>query len=258
MEEKKIIMLEDRVCYDNDDWYVWADILYDVDNKKIVVDKYGHGDRRHYSSVDYKDCGHDLDNEIVRACLDKVLGGIDDAAIKDKEYVGIPLKDGSVIFNENTLWRNGKMVTKKAANYTIYGADNGMIADGVGDMIIDKLIEQGQSVREVAHLIAYSISYANCDYRHLQHACQQLIRKALPLVPMTDEMREAYDILAAHREEVKKNRPRPAEDKKRAELKEWADKKFPNETDEFKQDKIERAIRNWKVNRQMMYGYRRW
>lgn len=37
------ILLEDKVCYDWDDYGVWGAVLFDLSTKKVVTEKYGHG-----------------------------------------------------------------------------------------------------------------------------------------------------------------------------------------------------------------------
>lgn len=256
----KYVVLENSISYDWDDYGVAADILYHVDEKKILVDFYGHGSqpitnkdnsikytdlvKNHTLNIDLKDIANALIenlklNDYGLTCLDfpdkidniffpcKVTRG------KYKTNDGILLK----LFVPND-YKNSRFNKQKAV---VFFSDRNEIME-VSPSYVN--LEQSEkynvlwrnnilnytleNMLDVAHLIAYRISYSACDTTNYRNGIRKILYQ--------NRIQYTIDInnINYPKQKEREQKFNDFKTKKMNDLKIWADEKFPDKTENEK------------------------
>ena len=214
METKvNYIVLEDGICYDNDDYDVYGAVLFDLNTREILTVKYGHG-------VDMPQRNESKELDLAIACgliteeeLKQVLVGnpkfnpimLDDIAA-DKR-LNIPCKvsnrckyvKGDAILlkfirQKDSYSRGGyikvALVYSPSQNtLATIGMNSINISDEVWANINRKVKERMVDELSLGHLIhqyAYKMSYYSSDWRTFQQTQYQHLCLAFPYAPSPD------------------------------------------------------------------------
>ena len=254
------MVLENSISYDWDDYGVAADILYHVDEKKILVDFYGHGSqpitnkdnsikysdlaKNNTLNIDFKDIANALIENLKLidyglSCLDfpdkidniffpcKVIRG------KYKTNDGILLK----LFVPND-YKNSRFNKQKAV---VFFSDRNEIME-VSPSYVN--LEQSEkynvlwrnnilnytleNMLDVAHLIAYRISYSACDTTNYRNGIRKILYQ--------NRIQYTIDInnINYPKQKEREQKFNDFKTKKMNDLKIWADEKFPDKTENEK------------------------
>lgn len=254
------VVLESSIPYDWDDYGVAADILYNIAEKKINVDFYGHGSQslsNNENSIKYSDLAKnntlnidfkDIANALIEnlklidyglSCLDlpdkieniflpcKVIRG------KNKTNNGILIK----LFIPND-YKNSRFNQQKAV---VFFSDKNEIIE-VSPSYLN--LEQSEkynvlwrnnilnytleNMLDVAHLIAYRISYSACDTTNYRNGIRKILYQ--------NRIQHTIDITNINYPKQKEREQKFNEfkTKKMNDLKIWADEKFPDKTESEK------------------------
>lgn len=255
----KYVVLESSIPYDWDDYGVFADVLYNIDEKKIDVDFYGHGSQslsNANNSIKYTDLiKNNVLNidfiDIANALIEnlKLLDfGLSQLDLPDNQDIFMPCKviRGKNKTNDGILiklfcpkdYQISKFNQQKAV---VFFADRNEIIEVSPTYLNLKQTEKYEvlwrnnilnytleNMLNVAHLIAYRISYSSCDTTKYRNG----IRKIL----FVNRIQYTIDITNINYPKQKEREQKFNEfkTKKMNDLKIWADEKFPDKTESEK------------------------
>lgn len=244
METKvNYIVLEDGICYDNDDYDVYGAVLFDLNTREILTVKYGHGvdmpQRKESKELDLAIASGLITEEELKQVL---VGNpkfnpimLDDIAV-DK-WLNIPCKvsnrckyvKGSAVLlkfirQKDHYSRDG--YRKVALVYSLsqdilatVGMNSINIPDEVWADINRKVKERMVDELSLGHLIhqyAYKMSYYSSDWRIFQQTQYQHLCLAFPYAPKPDISSARFPQMELKR------------DAKMEELIRWAYMRLPN------------------------------
>lgn len=268
------INLESKIPYDWDDYGVFADILYNIKENKVIVDYYGHGSEclsNKDNSINFKDV-EKLTNilnidllKIANAVLDNLeisKLGINYLDLFDRNDIFLPCKvirgknktnDGILLkCFETKDYQISKFNKQKAV---VYFADKNEIIE-VAPNYIDLTQNEKYNViwrnnminytienlLEIVHLIAYKISYAAIDTQNYRNGIFKLL--------YNNRIKHTIDItnISYPKENERKNKRNEFKNKKMNDLKNWADNKFPDKTENEKLEICENVFKKYYSN----------
>lgn len=255
----KYVVLESSIPYDWDDYGVFADVLYNIDEKKIDVDFYGHGSQslsNANNSIKYTDLiKNNVLNidfiDIANALIEnlKLLDfGLSQLDLPDNQDIFMPCKviRGKNKTNDGILiklfcpkdYQISKFNQQKAV---VFFADRNEIIEVSPTYLNLKQTEKYEvlwrnnilnytleNMLDVAHLIAYRISYSACDTTNYRNG----IRKIL----FVNRIQYTIDItnISYPKNKEREDKFNSFKAKKMNDLKIWADGKFPDKTEDEK------------------------
>lgn len=283
MKTIKYIILEDRIPYDWDDYDLWGCILYDIENKNIITNQYGHG-----VDLNCRDNSIELNeaiekniveiSTIIDVLVDKLNFSLPDLDIFSSKYsienpLSIPVNvvKGRKFKGEGYLVYSIKKHNFKP-NYRYYNDDYTycpVIYDAKTNTFnvvnsfsylqfnkawIDEIIKNIRTcidntigeIRSLAHIFAYNMSYSACDTRNKKYVINEYASRPLK------KMKQNVDVLNAalnykkQQDEKKSKNESEFKQKKMIQLVEWV----KNNTDKQGDDIIKLAehIYNKKYN----------
>lgn len=244
--ETKYIILEDDICYDNDDFYVWGAVLYDINEKKIFTTSYGHGDdlKERPESVTYKEAvasGLITESDIKVACIGKssTIHSYSYFDFPTNKSLNIPCRvpnrcryvKGDAILLSITIEQDYYGDHYRMAH--VYSPSQNMIADVEAHRIefsedtFNKLSEKvyefmnNESVYSLVHDYAYRMSYAACDSKTLRYKFEKRLSDAFPFNDTPDITSASYP-----QQEARDAKKASKKEAKMIELREWAKSKI--------------------------------
>lgn len=266
----KYIALELKISYDFEDFDLWKSNFYDIENDCIVVDNYGHGQGP--KITEYIDWKTAIDNNIVE--VNKIVDAIckhlnicnytarDFSSRGKMAFIPCSIVKGRKMKGDNKyllctiLEHNTYMRRMYGSNYfdkeisLVYDPEKNQLCEVNPDYIelhyssVDRIKtavnkDVYYNLKKLIHAIAYRQSYAACDTRNYKYSIVSLINEGSNI---------KLDISKATNPWKDKNREKKAQklaktkEQLRAELVDWANMTFPNESEEFKNEKIEKVL----------------
>lgn len=273
--KKQFIILESDIMYDNDDFGLFADIVYNINDNKIMVEYYGHGVGPKYLNDDNQvfKLDYAIENNIIQENVIKtnllnylnfktyisnidfyrfntefnlpcaVIGG------KFKTEKGILIK---IIQRKCKSMNFGKLVNDKIEKAVVYFTDKNYIREINTNLVTLKLnnilcdnfinnIIKNTNIKLLTHLIAYSISYASCD-KHLKNG------NIIDIISQNckdDDYIIPTDVKNLSEETRKQNQNKKLSEK-RKDIEIWANQKFKGiKTEDEINEIIERTLKKY-------------
>lgn len=268
------IVLENNIPYDWDDYGVAADILYNISEKKVIVDFYGHGSdclsnennsikyselkKNNFLNINFKEIAIALINN-----LNLMDYGLSYLNLSNIDEINIPCK---VVGGRNKT-NNGILLKVYTPNdylcsrfnkekAVVYFKDKNEIIEVSPSYLNLAQSEENnklwlnnilnytlENLLSVAHLIAYRISYSACDSRHYRNG----IFKVLYINRITENVDTTN--ISYPKQTTRQTKFNAFKEKKMNDLKAWADNKFPDKTENEKLDICEKVFKKYYSNK---------
>ena len=274
------VLLEDKICYDWDDYGVWGAVLFDLTEKKIVTEKYGHGCdlscrkecvklseaiERGLTSVAEiinsmcNDLGFNfkrVDMDVIAACysIDKPLD-IPVKIVRGRKGKGI---NGRLVYAIRERERYGLGAYRGWYNYrpVVMNIETGELVypnsmsyleydaefiDRFNKAIINNIALTVNEVYSLAHAWAYGMSYSACDSENYRALIQRYSSAGIVVgETVSTELQNAIDAYKA--EELRKLNERKVQELPN--IIEWV----KNNTDKQGEDILKLAEHIWNKN----------
>lgn len=279
IDKNRYYYFEDYICYDNDDYGVWGVTYYDAVEDAVHSTTYGHGTHYDPNNV-FQEIwpalkSGELDSKKVLAALVRNIGtglyNIDE----DRDYPcldyigkkGLPV----TIFKGRKMKGDARLV-EWYKTYDRWGGVNDIVVvvyqketnllchTSVKNIRIKK--ETLQTINEArkerllnlpfdkissySHLMAYRMSYYSCDRDNFNYQIQQIAgvshEEVFGPLEVPADARDPWE--DARLLKRAKNYKDDYLDQMES-LRNWADDKLANETEEYKQEKICKCLNRW-------------
>lgn len=209
MENYKYIVLEDEIPYDWDDYNVWGVIFYNITKDEIETSKFGHGTDwlGRKESIEYDDATQEI-KDAIRMCLCRkfanvsvllkwgvsgfgynipvrIIGGRKakgcsgiltavDCSVNTFMKRRYPWKDCRK-YRPFVVLDSGEGVSPASINYLEI-----IDAEMVNADLADKMFKcEKITVKRMAHIYAYDMSYSACDTRYANAEREDIVKIAM-------------------------------------------------------------------------------
>ena len=261
---KRYVVIEKNIPYDWDDYDLWANVLYDLEENKIIVSKFGHG-----TSCTYENESTEDESLIDRSKFDSVMAKELCNYVNVEKLHGmsasITINQGRKLKGNNLTLIGYKSVVNKFASMRsyhgtvydtfaeVYDKEQNVIRNinpsyiKFNDDYIKQLVLKSikkVSIGMLAHLIAYRTSYSSCDSDNLKYCitkyCQDYLNEQEDIdlngAINIDDKAKADKIAAKKAKRLEENIDS---------ITKWAKEQLPNGTDEEIKELINKVIKKY-------------
>ena len=266
-QAKRYVLIEESIAYDWDDYDLWANIYFDLQDKKFVISKYGHGTGCKYaneSTGDLSLINRDDFDKAIREYF--VVNRFDLENISNNLFLPCVVSKGRKFKGNLTLVRYEEKYNSFRSIYSACYDIFAIVWDKKKNQMcrikpeyiefdneyLDNLIKQVirvQSIGRLTHLIAYSISYSSCDTKNKQRSIMEMFVEYLneynqehvqdndiTNVINIDDERERIKAEEKRQKKIADNLPN---------IKAWAQKTLPNGTEEEINELVKKVINKY-------------
>ena len=272
---KRYVLIEKEIPFDNDDFYVWANIYYDLQEKQVFVSKFGHGDNCKFVDESTEDINLINKEDFCKSMLN-TFSRFNESFYMDNFFyryfsesycpLFIPcvVNKGRKFKGNLTLICYEQKLNKFASRYRMVYDTYAIVWDKVKNQscrINPSYIEFGdnkeqlrdiiyhslllQPITRLAHLYAYSISYYSCDTRNLDREITNIVGTYLK--KLNKENQEELDRLnVVNIDDLREIKKAKEKNEKKWEANKdnvyaWAKAQLPNGTEEQVQNLVDKV-----------------
>jgi hypothetical protein len=241
---KRYILLEDKICYDWDDYEVWGAVLYDRETNEVFTSQYGHGTDLAYRNECYtleEALANGFNGEQdIRSTMVENLGitfdTLDLVALACKHNENRPMaipvtivrgrkakgKKGMLVYGKCKRnyygWGRYHEVYDEYAYVLENGTNNVHKVNSFSYLEIDsdfvkrynnrlkEVLRSEGNTYSLAHIYAYAMSYSACDRDNKRIAMSKQSAKAMELYKASEEIIQALQSYQDELERIAKEK----------------------------------------------------